>query len=206
METAAVIASAPGSPPPAASAGGDRGTDAGPLGELLAAFAAGRPDALAALYDRTAPELYALALWSTGSAADAADAVQEVFVRLAARPLPSRRLRDPRAYLLAMVRRAAIDLHRRRKGGRTGPLSTAALDELVVADPAADAAAAVDAGRVTRLLARLSPPQREAVYLRHFAGLGFAAIGRVTGAPTFTAASRYRLGMARLRRLLGVTP
>lgn len=203
METAAVIASPPGSPPAAASARGDREADARSLHELLAALAAGRPAALAALYDRAAPELYALALWCTGSAADAADAVHEVFVRLAARPPRPRRLRDPRAYLLAMVRRAAVDLHRRRKGARTGPLSEAALDDLVVADPA-DPSAAVDAGRVSRLLVRLSPPQRAAVYLRHFAGLSFAAIGRVTGAPTFTAASRYRLGLARLRRLLGV--
>lgn len=201
MEPAAAITNSPGGAASLPMSGQPR-TGADSLLELLGALAGkSGPDALADLYDRTSAELYALALWRTGSAADAADAVQEVFVRLAARPPEPRRIRDPRAYLLAMVRRAAIDLHRRRKDALTEPL-----DDLVLKDPGTDPAAAVDAGRASRLLGRLSPSQREAVYLRHFAGLTFAAIGRVTGVPTFTAASRYRLGMGRLRRLLGVEP
>ena len=56
------------------------------------------------------------------------------------------------------------------------------------------------------MLKDLPPPQREALYLRHFAGLTFAQIGRVAGVPTFTAASRYRLGIRRLRRMMGIEP
>ena len=55
-------------------------------------------------------------------------------------------------------------------------------------------------------LRELPAPQREAIYLRHFAGCSFAEIGKATGVPTFTAASRYRLGMRRLRQLTGVEP
>ena len=61
----------------------------------------------------------------------------------------------------------------------------------------------MDADRATAALSQLPTAQREAVYLHHFAGLAFREIGRVTGVPTFTAASRYRLGIARLRRALG---
>ena len=57
-----------------------------------------------------------------------------------------------------------------------------------------------------RMINQLPPAQREAIYLRHFAGCSFAEIGRATGVPTFTAASRYRLGLQRLRRLVGVEP
>ena len=39
----------------------------------------------------------------------------------------------------------------------------------------------------------------------HFAGCTFAEIGRITRVPTFTAASRYRLGIKKLRTLLEVS-
>jgi DNA-directed RNA polymerase specialized sigma24 family protein len=42
--------------------------------------------------------------------------------------------------------------------------------------------------------------------MRHFEECTFARIGRITGVPTFTAASRYRLGIGRLRRLLERRP
>ena len=48
-----------------------------------------------------------------------------------------------------------------------------------------------------------SPPNSErSLLLRHFADCTFADIGRITGVPTFTAASRHRLAIAKLRRLL----
>jgi len=62
----------------------------------------------------------------------------------------------------------------------------------------------VDAWRVSRLLAQLPLAQRDAIYLQHFAGCTYAEIGRIVGAPAFTAASRYRAGIRRLRRLLEV--
>ena len=79
-------------------------------------------------------------------------------------------------------------------------------DCTLVCTPAHDPTVAVDADRASILLAGLPEKQREAVYLRHFCDLTFAEIGRVVGAPTFTAASRYRLGISRLRRLMGGEP
>ncbi len=63
-----------------------------------------------------------------------------------------------------------------------------------------------EAARISSALEGLPPKLREALFLRHFAGLTFAEIGRVAGVPTFTAASRCRLGLARLRRILGIAP
>ena len=161
------------------------------------ALAAGDLDALGAVYDLAGAELFGLALWRTASRQDAEDVVQEVFVRLTRSGARLAGVRRPRAYLLAMAHRAALDLLRRRR--RTEPVSDALL-----APAAADPAAAADAERVTALLRRLPDAQREAVFLRHFAGLSFAEIGIATGVPVFTAASRYRLGLARLRGFLGV--
>jgi len=71
-----------------------------------------------------------------------------------------------------------------------------------LAAPETDDARAIDAARASKLVAQLPPAQRDVVYLRHFADCTFAAIGDITGVPTFTAASRYRLGIERLRRLM----
>ena len=160
-------------------------------------FAAGDSPALAQLYDLCAAELYGLALWRCGSRPEAEDAVQEVFVRLATTTADLARVRNPRAYLLTMARRAACDLLHRRHPGEP-------LGELVVAAEATDPAVVVDAERASHQLRALPAAQREAIYLRHFAGLTFAEIGAVTGVPKFTAASRCRNGLDRLRALLGV--
>jgi RNA polymerase sigma-70 factor, ECF subfamily len=172
----------------------DGGAD---LEAVFRRFAAGELAALAQLYDLCAAELHGLALWRCGSRAEAEDAVQEVFVRLATTTADLSRVRNPRAYLLTMARRAACDLLKRRRPGEP-------LGELLVAAVAADPAAAVDAGRASLHLRALPAAQREALYLRHFAGLTFAEIGAVTGVPKFTAASRCRNGLDRLRALLGV--
>ena len=117
--------------------------------------------------------------------------------RLAGRGPKLRRVRTPRAYLLAMAHSAAVDVLRRRK-------VTVEADDAVLEPVVPDPGTAADAAWASRLLLGLPAAQREAVYLRHFAGLSFAEIGSVTGVPTFTAASRYRLGIGRLRKSMGV--
>lgn len=165
--------------------------------DCLARLAAGEDAAAAELYDRLGDELYGFALWLCGSAADAADVVQEVFVRLLRARGRLGGVRDGRAYLLRMTRTAAADLHR-RGGARHEPL-----DERLVAPVLEDPASRLEARRLSGWLARLPPRQRAAIYLRYFSELSYAEIGRVTGVPTFTAASRCRLALRRLRRWLG---
>src|SRR6185436_3889001 len=85
------------------------------LSAQLVRLSRGDPDALGPIYDAVAAELFALAQWRTGSAADAADCVQDVFVKLASSPARSRGIRSPRRYLLTMAHRAAIDRARARR-------------------------------------------------------------------------------------------
>jgi len=172
------------------------------VSETEAAFrrlAAGELEALEELYDLEADGLFALALWVTGSREDAADAVQEVFVKLAAGRGSLSRVRRPRAYLFAMARSAAVD---RVRSGRAGDAELPD-DELLEA-PVGDPDGSADARSASRHLRRLPRRQREAVYLRYFAELSFAEIGRVTGVSLFTAASRCRLGLRKLRHWMGV--
>ncbi len=167
------------------------------LRNAFAALAVGDITALEIVWEAAAADLFGLALWRTGSREDASDAVQEVFVRLAGAGSKLAQARDPRAYLLGMAHSAAVDAVRRRR-----PAVEA--DDTVLEPIVPDPAAAADAAHASRLVARLPAAQREAVYLRHFAGLSFGEIASVTGVPLFTAASRYRLGIRRLRGLLGV--
>lgn len=162
----------------------------------LGRLAAGEQAAAAELYDRFADELYGFALWLCGSAPDAADVVQEVFVRLLRSGPRLAEVRDARAYLLRMTRTTAADLHRRNRV-RHEPL-----DESLLTPVLSDPAAGVEAQRLSGWLAQLPRHQRAAIYLRYFSELSYAEIGCVTGVPTFTAASRCRLGLRRLRRRL----
>lgn len=178
--------------------------DARAADALLACLRAGEESALEGLYDLLADRLYGLALWRCGSETEAADAVQDTFVRLAtaARDGKLAGVKNARGYILTMVRRAAIDQVRRRPAHA----SIEALPEggRLLESEEDDRDVSVDAERVCRCLPRLPAGQREAVYLRCFDDLTFEEIGRVCSVPTFTAASRFRLGIRKLRKLLGV--
>jgi RNA polymerase sigma-70 factor, ECF subfamily len=171
-----------------------------PLEELALLFArlsGGDLEALGPIYDRWAREIHSLALWRTGGSAEAGDVVQEVFVRLATTRAELGSVRDPRRYLLTMAHRIAVDRMRRRP--RSVPLPETDLLEAAPHDPDRS----LDARRASQLLLNLPPAQREAIYLRHFSDMGFREMGKVTGVPTFTVASRYRLGISSLRKLMG---
>ena len=168
---------------------------------LLAPFAAlagGDASALETIWEVASRRVYGLALWRTGNVEDARDVVQDVFVRLATRREGLAHVRRPLAWLLTMTHRAAVDVTRRRAVRRAEPLERAAF----VAAPVTDPGRTAEASRLSPLLARLPDRQREAVLLREVFGYSFREIGVIAGVPTFTAASRYRLGLARLRLLL----
>ncbi len=166
---------------------------------LFRDLAAGEPEKLGPLYDMASRRLYGLALWRTGSRELAADVVQEVCVRVAERRERLGTVRDPRWWLLSVTHRLAVDAVRRAARRESEPIEEHA--ELA-AEPV-DHGRAVDARRAWALLARLSPKQREVVYLHDAAGMSHAEIGRCLGIPAFTAASRYRLALRALRGLLG---
>ncbi len=56
---------------------------------------------------------------------------------------------------------------------------------------------------MARALDDLPAEQREVVVLHLVEGFSFREIGRLTGVSLFTAAGRYRLAVARLRKSLG---
>jgi RNA polymerase sigma-70 factor (ECF subfamily) len=172
--------------------------DPAPWRDLFEGVAAGQREALASLYDLASTRMFGLALWQTGNVEDAADVVQEAFIRLAQEREGLRAVRDPRWWLLKLTHRLAIDVTRRVRTRSSEPIEA----HPYLRAPDADQGEVLDARRVSALVAHLSPKQREVIYLHIFAGMSHAEIGRSLGIPTFTAASRYRLALASLRHLL----
>lgn len=146
------------------------------------------------LYDRYADDVFGLTLWLLGSQDEAREAVQDTFVRLLTWKGSLSELREPRAFVLRAARTAAFDRIRRRR-------SNESLEESLLLAPASDnPETRARAHELSRALATLPDKQREAIYLRFFVGLSFREIGRVTRVPTFTVASRCRLGLAKLEK------
>lgn len=155
--------------------------------------------ALGDLYDLYARQIYGLALWWSGRVEEAEDVVQETFVRVWEKRHLVARARDLDAYLLRMAKTIAAGRHRRAKVSE--PLEEAAL--LLPAD--LDPERQIDASRLSRHLHRLSPKLRSVVYLHSFLDLSFRQVGVVLGIPMFTAASRYRLALERLRQMMEIS-
>jgi RNA polymerase sigma-70 factor (ECF subfamily) len=167
------------------------------LAEALRSLADGDASALDVVWERVGVRLHGLALWRTGNAEDAADVVQDVFVRIAEKAHTLGKARNPIGWLMTVTHRIAIDHVRRRKVRTTESLENCHY----LAAPAADPAGTAEANRASRLLHRLPPEQRETIFLRLFAGCTFAEIGKITGRPRFTAAGRYRAGVAKLKEM-----
>jgi len=163
---------------------------------LLRRMADGDREALAALYDGHARALFCHAVTLTRSPAAAEDLVQDVFVKLAGMGAGLLGVRSAGAYLHRMLRMAFLDDERHRAVADEEPLAPLELR----APGGVDAA---DRLALEQALALLPVEQREVIALHVMEGLTFREVATVTNTPLWTAASRYRLAIERLRTKLG---
>ena len=148
------------------------------------------PQDLADWFDAHAPAMILYARqWVTLPAAE--DIVQDIFLRAAAQ---GRRLENPRAWLLACTRNAAIDAlrHRQREQDRQRDLSNRPLF-------ASHPGAAINDAEAQALLARLGPQEREIITLRIWAESNFEEIADILNIPLSTVYHRYRAALVELR-------
>jgi RNA polymerase sigma-70 factor (ECF subfamily) len=179
-------------------------------GALVVAIARWQPEALAEVYRRHAGAVYALACRVLRDSSLAEEVVQEVFLRLWARPEnfdPERgRLRS---FLLAQGHGRAVDVVRsdvsRRRREEHGASDPAAGDN-EVEDPVWKEAVA---GRIRTALAALPENQRKALELAYFGGKTCREVAITLGEPEGTVKSRIRAGLRRMRAELtsaGIEP
>jgi RNA polymerase sigma-70 factor (ECF subfamily) len=209
-------------PPPATQAassrapapGGEAGAAADRAGEdiaLVEQIAAGRQEALAALYARHGTACYRLARHITASGPLAEDAVQEAFVGLwrACQSYHAGR-GSVRNWLLALTHHKAVDLVRRESAEHRRQAAQAvaqAADPPRSEDPAAAAWTGMQAEQVRAALGELPEAQRRALTLAYFGGYTQSQIAEITGVPLGTVKTRMFTAMRRLRlRLAALAP
>jgi len=155
-------------------------------------------DGIGHAYDRYAAGLYRYALMLLGDTASAADAVQEVFLRLVRGRQQDRDVEREEHYLRRAVRNECFSALRRRvrepisHGRLVEPVGSTSDDPGVRAD-------------IEQALRALPPEQREVVHLKVFEGMTFQEIADMSDESINTIASRYRYAIDKLRASLNAS-
>jgi RNA polymerase sigma-70 factor (ECF subfamily) len=161
---------------------------------LVWRLAEGDETAFAECYRDFADRLYRYLFVRLRDKADAADSLQNVFLRLARHRDRLRDVRDLGAYLFGMARNEAVRLREHQH-------SFAALQpEVVEAKSPQNAVDVQDAAAAA--LARLDAAQREIVELKIFAGCTFREVAEILELPQGTVATRYRTALEHMRAWL----
>ena len=173
---------------------------------LLARIEAGDDRALAEVYDDHAGLVFGIARRVTRDEQLACDVSQEVFAFLW--QLPERvdlTKGSLRGFLAVLAHRRAVDEVRRSERHARTPASLVLDDQGdgPERDVVEAAATAWRANRLREVIEALPADQRTALHLAYFDGLTYRQVADVLGIPEGTAKSRLRLGLIRLRTLLG---
>ena len=166
---------------------------------LLAAHAAGSPDAFGTLFTRHRDRLWAVALRTTGDREEAADALQDALLSACRAAAGYRGDARVTTWLHRIVVNACLDRARRRAARPTVALQ----DGPDVADPRDVLAERELATEVQAALAALPLEQRAAIVLVDLHGLPVEEAAQVLNVPVGTVKSRCSRGRARLAVSLG---
>ena len=181
---------------------------------MLAAVAKGDQKAFSQLYDRLSGPLYSLALRMLGDAAEAPDALQDVFLQIWRRASAY----DPAqssvfSWAVLMTRSRVID--RLRARGRRSRVvvyqpGECNIHEAISPDASTEESAADtvgkndEAARVRSILNQLPSDQREAIELAFFSDLTHHEIAQRLNQPLGTIKARIRRGLLRLKERIAV--
>jgi len=153
------------------------------------------------LFERHRDVVFRAAYRVMGSAADAEDVLQNVFLRLLRSEETVVVDETARSYLHRAAVNAAVDLLRRRHAARTDPLDDR---QERIPDPRPDPAAVADVAalrsRLRAALAELSPRSAEIFVLSCFEGYGNREIARMLGTSWSTVSVSLHRTRARLRK------
>jgi RNA polymerase sigma-70 factor (ECF subfamily) len=176
---------------------------------LLERARQGDSDAFTLLVERYQDELYTMALRLLGAPADAADVVQETFLR-AYLNLPRLRALSVRAWLFRVAVNAAHDVHRRAVRRPAEPLEDAGGKVLALPSPEEGPEAAAEAreraAAIRSALAGLPLDYRVAVVLRDVNDLTYEEIAEALRLPLGTVKSRISRARGQLAGALRGSP
>ncbi|MDE7322357.1 MAG: RNA polymerase sigma factor [Lachnospiraceae bacterium] len=157
-------------------------------------------------------DIYRFCRYYTGNETDSYDITQEVFLRFM-KYMDSCEHRNIKGYLIMIARNLCCDYFRRRTQMREKTVSLDAIEhatentidcmrsECISSDKSITDC---DSGIfLCELLQSIPPEQREVVILRIHDGLKFQEISNITGCSLSTAKSRFRLGIASMKKKMG---
>jgi len=173
--------------------------------ERLLEALADDPSALGPLYDRHSRLVYGLALAVLGSADEAADLTQEVFLSLCSQQGYDTARGTVGAYLTTVARTRAIDRLRRRtrRVRLLREQHAAAPVPTPIATPLERISEAQCSARVRSALDELPANERRALEMAYFQGLTQAEIADDLQAPLGTVKSWCRRGLLAMKKSLG---
>ncbi len=172
--------------------------------DLVAAVAAGREEAVGALYDRYHRQCFTIALRVLGAERDAEEAVQETFLRLwrSASQYDETKARVA-SWILSITRNLCLDeLRRRRRRVPEVPGLAGAVERPGGEGTEEEAERELMGLQVRGALQALPGEQRSAIELVYFQGLSSQEVGAMLGVPAPTVRSRIRLGLLKLGGIL----
>lgn len=175
-----------------------------PDAERMVAAAHGDVEAFNGLVASHQDFLYGVAVWATGDAMLAEDALQDGLFRAYARAGLYRGEGPVRAWLARVVLNACRDAQRWHRRRRAEPLPAAAntIGAETAGDPHRELLARERARLLHAALNRLSPDQRIALVLYAVHGLEYEEIVLATSAPIGTVKSRIHRARLSLRELM----
>ena len=155
---------------------------------------------VAALFEQHHERVFRVARRITGSAEDAEDVLQTVFLRIMRRQDPPLRAEDAANYLHRAATNAAVDLLRRRKAARSEPIVDG--EQLHDLEPGPEVAHRnmEIRDRVRTALAALNPRAAEIFVLRYFDGYGNREIARLLNTSWSTVAVTLHRTRAKLQK------
>jgi RNA polymerase sigma factor (sigma-70 family) len=172
---------------------------------LLMGLSRGDPGAASAFVHQYQRRVYGLARSIVGDRAQAEEVAQEALIRAwrKAGSYDSRR-GSVSTWVLTITRNLAVDSLRRKGAQPADPRALIFLDQPAHGPAPEDAATAADeTNRVRTALFDLPVEQRRALVLAAFYGYTAREIARTEAIPLGTAKSRVRLGLKKVRSLLG---
>ncbi|HWW89285.1 MAG TPA: sigma-70 family RNA polymerase sigma factor [Solirubrobacteraceae bacterium] len=174
--------------------------------DLMELVRDGEAGAFEVIFDRHAQRAFSLAYRMCGRPALAEDVVQEAFLSLwrsGARYDPARG--SVRSWVLSVVHNRAIDAFRREAVKESRDVRD---DRLVERTPSlrlthSEVERRDDAQQVRSALGELPVEQRQVIELAYFGGFTHSQIAETLGLPAGTVKGRMRLGLTKMRLILG---
>lgn len=177
-------------------------TDGPHLDDLAARARRGDADAFASLYESLAPRLHRYVRLRVRDPEDAADLVQQIFLKMI-EALPRYEARGVpfAAWAFRLARNAIIDRARTHRASE--PLDAVASRAAIEPGPEQLAIVAAERSRIERAMTALTEEQQEVLRLRFFGGLDPREVGSLMGRRDGAVRALQFRALEALRRALG---